>query len=86
MQKWEYLFVRATNERHANGRDLQEVVFINAEKNLVDKSPLKSEIADRYGAEGWELVAIDFEESGYWEMVFKRSKTEKPPTLPPIRK
>lgn len=85
MQKWEYLFVSVTNERHADGRSLQEVVFVNSEKKLVDERPLKSELAVQYGAEGWELVTIDFQDYGSWEMVFKRPKAETPLTLPRIR-
>ena len=72
MQNWEYLVVSVTDERHANGVSLQTVLFVNGDKHLVDRRPHKYEITNKYGQEGWELVAVNFKESGYWEMIFKR--------------
>jgi hypothetical protein len=49
MQKWEYLFIRSTNERHSDGRSLQEVLLINGDKELFDGPPLKVDVANRFG-------------------------------------
>ncbi len=71
MQKWEYLFVITANEGKSDG-DPQEILLINGRKEVFAQTPTRWEIAERYGEQGWELVAFDFEP--YWKMVFKRPK------------
>lgn len=68
MTQWEYLYLVA---------DRDEVFKIN--DRIVERSPLPSYL-DKLGWDGWEMIGISPESSGYWRMVFKRAR--KPEAIP----
>lgn len=69
MQKQEYLFVSV---RYSDGISLQNILVINGITEKVTNVPSKQDIAERFGKEGWVLVAESHELN--WEMTFTRPK------------
>ena len=57
------------------------------EYKMVREQYPREESLTEYGDAGWELMAATYgSDNGMFTFIFKRTKAEKPPTLPPIRK
>lgn len=73
MTKFEYLVVYMENDRvlTANGHWQGEVA--KGEEGDTESCPSLFDYLEQAGAQGWDLVAIDPEETGTAQLYFKRS-------------
>lgn len=73
MTKFEYLVVYMENDRvlTANGHWQGEVE--KGEDGAAESCPSLFEYLEQAGAQGWDLVALDPEETGTAQLYFKRA-------------
>ena len=73
MHKFEYLVVYMENDRVLTANGHWQGLIDKGQEGDVDSCPSLFEYLEDAGAQGWELVAVDPEETGSAQLYMKRT-------------
>lgn len=73
MTKFEYLVVFMSNDRVLTANGHWQGLVAKGEEGDVDSCPSLFEWLQDAGAQGWDMVAVDPEETGTAQLYFKRA-------------
>jgi hypothetical protein len=73
VKRFEYLVIYMENDRVLTTNGHWQGLVPRGEDGDVDSCPSLFEYLEEAGAQGWELVAVDPEETGTAQLYFKRS-------------